>query len=137
MASAQREQSGARWDAADRDHYKALMQRARAHVDAASWQDAWAAGRAMSYDEALDEAITTEPATDVEITSPSTTSLSLSPREMDVLRLLVEGQTNQEIALALGISPRTVINHVANMMNKLGLESRTAVATWAIRQGIA
>lgn len=52
------------------------------------------------------------------------------------MRLLVEGRSNQEIAAALFISPRTAANHVANIMNKLGLDSRTAVATWAIRHAI-
>lgn len=62
--------------------------------------------------------------------------LRLSPRERDVLRLLVNGQSNQEIARALFISPNTAANHVANIMNKLGLSSRTAVAVWAARYGI-
>ena len=57
----------------------------------------------------------------------------LSRREMEVLRLLAEGRSNQEIALALSISPHTVANHVAGIMSKLGLESRTAVATYAVR----
>lgn len=60
----------------------------------------------------------------------------LSPRELEVVRLLATGQSNQEIATALNIRPRTVVNHVANIMNKLGMESRTAVATWAVRNGV-
>jgi DNA-binding CsgD family transcriptional regulator len=129
-----RERSGTRMATASREWYVVVMRRARAQTDAASWDQAWAAGQAMSYDEALDEAVATEATAPDAAASLGTTVLS--PRELDVLRLLVEGQTNQEIAHALGISPRTVINHVANMMNKLGLESRTAVAAWAIRQGV-
>jgi DNA-binding CsgD family transcriptional regulator len=60
----------------------------------------------------------------------------LSARELDVLRLLVDGRTNQEIAQALSISHHTAANHVANIMSKLGLESRTAAAAWAVRHGI-
>ncbi len=59
----------------------------------------------------------------------------LTPREHDVLRLLIDGKSNQEIAAALFISPNTAANHVANIMNKLRLESRTAVAAWAARHG--
>jgi DNA-binding CsgD family transcriptional regulator len=47
--------------------------------------------------------------------------MALSPRERDVLRLLVVGQSNQEIGAALCISQHTAANHVANIMNKLGL----------------
>jgi DNA-binding CsgD family transcriptional regulator len=54
-----------------------------------------------------------------------------------VLRLLVDGRSNQEIAAVLSISPNTVANHVANIMNKLGLDSRTAVVAWAVRHEIA
>jgi DNA-binding NarL/FixJ family response regulator len=53
-----------------------------------------------------------------------------------VLQLLAEGLSNQEIAASLGISHYTAANHVRNMMNKLGLESRTAVVGWAMRHGI-
>jgi DNA-binding CsgD family transcriptional regulator len=126
--------AGARTDWIDRDRYEAIVRRAQSQIDAEGWEREWAVGRAMSYDAALDEAVTSEPVVEDDAESPATTVLS--PRELDVLRLLVEGQTNQEIAVALSISPRTVINHVANMMNKLGLESRTAVAAWAIRQGV-
>ena len=60
----------------------------------------------------------------------------LSPREREVLLLLAQGQTNQEIADALFISHRTSTTHVRNILNKLGLDSRTAVAAWAIRHGL-
>jgi predicted ATPase/DNA-binding CsgD family transcriptional regulator len=57
----------------------------------------------------------------------------LSRRERDVLRLLAEGQTDREIAAALSISPRTVETHVARILTKLGLHSRTAAAAHAVR----
>jgi DNA-binding CsgD family transcriptional regulator len=60
----------------------------------------------------------------------------LSPRELDVLRLLVEGKSDREIGEALSISPRTVMRHVTNILDKLGVPSRTAAATTAIRLGI-
>jgi DNA-binding NarL/FixJ family response regulator len=66
---------------------------------------------------------------------PRATDL-LSTREMDVLRLIVDGRSNQEIGEALFISPHTVANHVASIFNKLGVDSRTAAATHAVRSGI-
>jgi predicted ATPase/DNA-binding NarL/FixJ family response regulator len=63
-------------------------------------------------------------------------SIGLSAREREVLRLLVEGRTNPEIAAALFISHKTVRNHVTAILGKLGVESRTAAATFALRQGL-
>ena len=55
---------------------------------------------------------------------PSTESLS--PRELDVLRLCAEGKTNDEIATALTLSPRTVERHLSNIYLKLGLTGSAA-----------
>lgn len=60
----------------------------------------------------------------------------LSARELDVLRLIARGLENSEIAEHLGISPRTVKNHVSNILSKLGLPSRIQAATYAVRRGL-
>lgn len=54
-----------------------------------------------------------------------------TPRELDVLRLLVKGNTNRQIAELLGLSMRTVENHRANLMSKLGLASRVELVNYA------
>jgi len=56
---------------------------------------------------------------------------ALTPRELDVLRLLAKGNTNRQIAGLLGLSIRTVENHRANLMGKLGLESRVELVNYA------
>lgn len=61
----------------------------------------------------------------------------LTPREVDVLRLLAEGKENNEIAEALVISPRTAKNHVASILAKLGIENRIQAAVIAVRSGLA
>lgn len=60
----------------------------------------------------------------------------LSPRELDVLRLIAQGLGNAQIAGRLGISPRTVKNHVSNILAKLNLPSRIEAATYAVRRGL-
>jgi DNA-binding CsgD family transcriptional regulator len=60
----------------------------------------------------------------------------LTPREQGVLRLLVEGKSDREIADALAISRRTASNHVAAILAKLKAPSRTAAATRAVRDGL-
>jgi non-specific serine/threonine protein kinase len=100
-----------------------------------AWERAWREGRAMSLEQAL--AYATEPLGSDTAEPPAPTGAGLlSPRELDVLRLVADGKSNQEIAGALYISPHTVATHVQNIFSKLGLESRTAVATWAVRNGL-
>jgi len=60
----------------------------------------------------------------------------LTAREKEVLALLADGATNQEIADKLGISPKTVARHRENIMSKLNLHSRTELVKYAIRKGI-
>lgn len=61
----------------------------------------------------------------------------LSEREIEVLQLVAQGLTNQEIADKLIISERTVRNHVGNILNKLHLANRTQAALYALREGLA
>jgi ATP/maltotriose-dependent transcriptional regulator MalT len=64
------------------------------------------------------------------------TSAGVTPRERDVLRLLADGLTNQQIAERLVVSPHTVHRHVTNILRKLDLPSRTAAAAHAVRSGL-
>jgi DNA-binding NarL/FixJ family response regulator len=58
----------------------------------------------------------------------------LTPRELDVLRLVVEGRSNPEIADRLFISPTTARTHVTNILAKLGVATRTEAAARAVRE---
>lgn len=60
----------------------------------------------------------------------------LTPREQAVLRLLVEGLADREIAQQLDISYRSVTSYVRNILTKCNVQSRTAVATHALRRGL-
>jgi ATP/maltotriose-dependent transcriptional regulator MalT len=60
----------------------------------------------------------------------------LSPRELEVLRLVAAGKTNRQIASALVVSEHTVARHVQNIFGKLGVSSRTAAAAFAFERNL-
>ena len=59
----------------------------------------------------------------------------LSGREIEIIELVAEGLTNQEIAERLTISKRTVDNHVSNIFTKTGAKNRVALLNWAMDNG--
>jgi DNA-binding CsgD family transcriptional regulator len=61
----------------------------------------------------------------------------LSPREVEVLKLVATGMTNRAIASSLCISDKTVARHVANVFTKLGLSSRAEATAYAFQHGLA
>lgn len=94
----------------------------------------------MALDEAIAEAIAalesvTAQREGLPVTPPAGPAI-LSPRERDVLRLIADGRSNQQIADALSISRRTVTTHATNILNKLGLDSRAELIAFANRNGL-
>ena len=100
-----------------------------------------AAGRALPPEAVLAEAtaLATALATLPLVPEPplSDPTHCLTPRELDVLRLIADGRSDQEIAAALALSRRTVTSHVTSILTKLGLPSRAAAAAHAVRHGLA
>jgi len=70
------------------------------------------------------------------LVAPQRTATVLTPREKEILVLVAQGNSNRDIADALVISERTARTHVSNVLNKLGLASRTQAALWAVREGL-
>ena len=60
----------------------------------------------------------------------------LSPREEEVVKLVAEAHTTEEIARLLTISPKTVERHRENILAKLGMRDRVELTRWAIRHGL-
>jgi two-component system response regulator FixJ len=62
-------------------------------------------------------------------------TLSLSPRQQDVLRMVVAGKSNKEVARSLGISPRTVETYRAGLMHRVGAQSLSELVRLAVQAG--
>lgn len=60
----------------------------------------------------------------------------LSPREIEILRLVARGMENAQVAAELNISPRTAKNHLSNVLTKLGMTNRVQAAIYAVRRGL-
>jgi DNA-binding NarL/FixJ family response regulator len=70
------------------------------------------------------------------VDAAETIRAELSEREIQVLKLIANGNDNAEIARALFISPKTVKNHISNILMKLQMENRIQAAVYAVRSGI-
>jgi DNA-binding NarL/FixJ family response regulator len=60
----------------------------------------------------------------------------LTPRELDVVKLIAEAYTNKQIASILNVSEKTVESHRANVLAKLGMRDRVELVRYAIRRGL-
>jgi non-specific serine/threonine protein kinase len=118
------------------DAKQAALQ-ARQILGDAAFDAAHAAGEMMSLEEATQVAFAVAKTAQTGSLPPaSAAGHGLTSREIDVLRLLVEGQSDKEIAEALGITRRTASKHVETIRGKFGVSSRTAAAAYAARHGL-
>jgi predicted ATPase/DNA-binding CsgD family transcriptional regulator len=140
-----REELGAPLPPGDRAGVEQTLTEAREALGARDFDVALASGKILSASDVATEALSFPSEFGSRVTSAKPETLragkvashfGLTPREQEVLRLLVEGHSNPVIAEALFISHKTVRNHVTSILTKLGVESRTAAATFALRQDI-
>jgi DNA-binding CsgD family transcriptional regulator len=113
-----------------------------AHAQAPAWIDE---GSAMTLEQAVAYALEDEPAPAATARAsegaaaahPGRRADGLTARQAEVLRLVAQGQTDRQIAAALGLSEETVGRHLGGIFRKLGVSSRAAASAVAVRHGLA
>jgi DNA-binding NarL/FixJ family response regulator len=135
-AAGMRSDLGVPVDPVDQDIYAQLVAELRDALGAAAFAALWEAGRVRPLAAAIGEALADG---DQPIGPPAVApaAFGLTPRELEVVRLVAEGLTDREIAARLFLSPRTVQRHVAGVLDALNLHSRSAAAAYAARHGLA
>jgi non-specific serine/threonine protein kinase len=108
--------------------YERDLAAVRSALDESTLDAAWAEGHAMPPEQAIEYALE-QPTTHGATSAPA----GLTRRELEVLRLVAGGMSNQEIAAELVLSEHTVHRHVANVLAKLDVSSRTAAVAQAAR----
>jgi non-specific serine/threonine protein kinase len=121
--------------AVDREAYQQALARARSALGEATYTSTWATGTMVAFEQVVSEALDYRPPDTRPPAKPEERGI-LSPRELEVLRLVAEGYTNQEVGQALFISTRTVATHVDHILTKLDVGSRAAAVAFAARRGI-
>jgi predicted ATPase/DNA-binding SARP family transcriptional activator/DNA-binding NarL/FixJ family response regulator len=124
----------------DRSLHEQAVDAVRSRLNKATFSAAWAKGSAMSVGEAVEYALSGgKPAL---LTDPSvpgspptgTRPAPLTRRQEEIACLVAQGLTNRQIATELSISEYTVANHVAKILRKLGLGSRSQLTAWVVER---
>ncbi len=119
--------------------YERAVAAAKSALGETAFAKAWEAGRALALEQAVSEAravpMRADPALPAAPTPPENLGHGLTRRELEVLRLVAAGCTDREIAVSLFVSHRTASTHVAHILAKLGVDSRTGAVAYALRRG--
>jgi predicted ATPase/DNA-binding SARP family transcriptional activator/DNA-binding CsgD family transcriptional regulator len=131
-AAALRKETGVNWASAERTLHEPQLSAARARLDEPAWEAAFAEGQAMTFEEAIEYALSEEQSDPSEnplhlVPPTELTTLNLTQREQEVALLVARGLTNRQVARELSISERTAANHVSKILRKLGLSSRAQI----------
>ncbi|HXV43512.1 MAG TPA: response regulator transcription factor [Anaerolineae bacterium] len=126
----------------ERVAHQELVEALRSRLSEAKFTAAWAEGRELSVDRVAEEGLVAL-AQDIapQLVSTDETKVSPSPnplseREREVLRLVAEGLSNQQIADRLFITERTARFHVTSIFNKLGADNRAQAVALATQRGL-
>jgi DNA-binding CsgD family transcriptional regulator len=139
-SSAIRERSGAPLWPDEQAHFERTVTAAREALGGDIFERGVAASRTTPLDDVVEEALTVASAlldkASPARSQPFSSAVGLSPRELEVLRLLAVGKSNPEIADALFVSTGTVRTHVSNILAKFDAKSRTEASAIAHREGL-
>jgi DNA-binding NarL/FixJ family response regulator len=119
----------------DRSLHQSQITAAQARLGEGAFAAAWAEGRTMSPERAIEYALEQEAAPEPAAT-PQTYPAGLSARETEVLRLVATGLSSAEVAGKLFLSARTVEWYLGSVYRKLGLHSRTEATRFAVEHGL-
>ena len=121
------------------ERYDAIVSHVRASLDEEAFVSAWSTGAAMSREQAIEEALALTDR-DLQLERPNAHHRAekhlLSARELEVLRLVAEGLTDQGVADQLWISRRTVGQHLRSIYTKLDVPSRAAATRFAVEHDL-
>ena len=122
------------------EHFAPIMNRLRDALGQDGFMAAWAEGRSISQDEAIEQAlaIRADPVRTAALSAERQLAAAhgLTARELEVLRLVAAGRSNQEIGELLFISRTTAARHVANIFTKLDFDARAQAMAYAHAQGL-
>ncbi len=133
-AEALREITGAPLLDADGVEHERLVGGLRNRLGERSFAAEWTAGRATSPEEAARFALRVGNPESAEVAA--TGRPLLTRREQDVTALVARGLTNRQVAEQLLVTPRTIETHLEHIFVKLGVQSRTELVAWAVRQDV-
>jgi DNA-binding CsgD family transcriptional regulator len=117
---------------ADHADYEQAVERVRAQLGEQAFAAAWAEGRTMTPEQALAAQGHVPLPSSAESSSSPPSPAGLTAREVEVLRLVAQGLTNEQVAQRLIISPRTVNTHLKSIYGKIQVTSRSAATRYAI-----
>jgi DNA-binding NarL/FixJ family response regulator len=121
----------------DRATYNHHLAAVRAQLAPAAFESAWAEGQAMTMEQAIESAMQVAREAQTVRASKVEPPNGLTPRELEVLRLVAQGLTNPQIADQLIVSRRTINTHLNSIYRKLNVSTRSAATRFAVEHGLA
>lgn len=125
---------GVRLEPPEQKEFDRTSASVRAHLGEGKFAAAYDRGRRLTLEDIVADAL--EPERDPVRPVPAGDTAVLTAREREVAGLVAKGLTSREIAGHLVVSQRTVEGHVQAILNKLGFDSRTQIAVWAVEHGL-
>ena len=130
-----RETIGSPLSAVELERHERSMTTLQAQLDRDAFAHEWAQGRVAPLERIVAQAMMIEPAPALARAPGRPDPAGLTPREIEVLRLVAQGLSDRGVAKRLRISPATVSKHVANLLGKTALKNRVELTLWALENG--